>query len=92
MKYCRMASITESETRMGSIRSAAGKTQSASALELGFGWCQGQQEEPSRTPTAIVRVLEGMAALPLSLDRHLRRAITRNSQRIRLGGEEVERE
>ena len=45
-----MALITESETRMGSIRSAAGKTHAVSALKHGFGWCQGMHEEPSRAP------------------------------------------
>lgn len=45
-------------------------------------------------PTAIVRGDAGGdgKGLPPSLGRHLRRAIPRNSQRIRLGGEEVEEE
>ena len=60
MKYCRMALITERETRMGSIRSAAG-TQSASALERGFGWCQGLQGEPLWTPLLLSEaMLEGI--------------------------------
>lgn len=88
-----MASITESETRMWSIRSAAGKTQSASALELGFGWCQGPQEEPSRTPLLLSEaMLEEWQALATLPGQAFKKAITRNSQRIRLGGEEVEEE
>ena len=45
-------------------------------------------------PTAIVRGDAGRdhKGLPPSLGRHLRRAIPRNSQRIRLGREEVEEE
>lgn len=62
MKYCHMALIAESKTRMGSIRSVAGKTQSASDLELGFGWCWGTQGEPNRTPVLLSEaMLEGIA-------------------------------
>lgn len=55
-----------------------------------LGHSRGAQSDP----TAIIRGDAGgdRKGLPPSLGRHLRRAITRNSQQVRLGGEGVEEE